>query len=187
MDGFAKRTEEKQQAILRAAFDLMTEKQSRFTISELAKRAHVSPVSIYNYFGSKDQVIVEILKQMTEEQMSWIEQAIESNAPFDALLVEILKRKIQTAVLFDETITAMIQQDPNWEHLATRGYTAFAQLIEYGKAQGSIDSTLSTSSYLRYVQFMQQAILSDPQFSIEDMKETMEVYFHFFLNGVMKR
>ncbi|WP_026826067.1 TetR/AcrR family transcriptional regulator [Exiguobacterium marinum] len=187
MDGFAKRTEEKRQAILSAAFDLMTEKQSRFTVSELAKKAHVSPVSIYNYFGSKEQVIIEVLKQMTEEQMSWIDQKIESNAPFDAILVDILKRKIKTAVLFDETITKTMQQDPNWEQLATRGYTAFARLIEYGKQQGSIDVTLSTTSYLRYVQLMQQAILSDPHFSIGDMKETMEDYFHFFLNGVIKR
>lgn len=187
MDGFAKRTEEKRQAILRAAYDLMTEKQSRFTVSELAKQAQVSPVSIYNYFGSKEQVIIEVLQQMTEEQMSWIDEQIESNAPFETLLVDILKRKIKTAVLFDKTITTMIQQDPNWEQLASRGYASFARLIEYGKQKGTIDATLSTTSYLHYVQLMQQAILSDPHFSIGDMKETMEDYFHFFLNGVIKR
>ena len=187
MDGFAKRTEEKRQAILSAAYDLMTEKQSRFTVSELAKQAHVSPVSIYNYFGSKEQVMVEVLNQMTEEQMNWIDAQLESNAPFETLLVDILKRKIKTAVLFDETVTTMIQQDPNWEQLASRGYASFARLIEYGKQQGAIDATLSTTSYLRYVQLMQQAILSDPHFSIGDMKETMEDYFHFFLNGIIKR
>ncbi|WP_215141325.1 TetR/AcrR family transcriptional regulator [Exiguobacterium qingdaonense] len=187
MNGFTKRTNEKRQAILRAASDLMARKQSRFTVNELAKQATVSPVSIYNYFGSKEQVIIEVLQLMTEEQMSWIDRAIESNAPFDSLLVDILKRKIKMAVLFDETVTAMIQQDPSWEQLSARGYDSFARLIEYGKQQGRIDATLSTASYLHYVQLIQQAILSDPHFSVGDLKETMEDYFHFFLNGIIKR
>lgn len=187
MDGFAKRTEEKQEAILRAAYELMLEKQSRFTISELAKRGSVSPVSIYNYYGSKEQVIVAVLSRMTEDQVTWIEEKIDQHIPFDMLLVDILTRKIETAALFDQTITNMIQADANWESLSAKGYAAFSHLIEYGKQEGAIDSALSTESYLRYVQLMQQAILSDPNFSGGDMKESMQDYFHFFLNGIMRR
>ncbi|WP_214826305.1 TetR/AcrR family transcriptional regulator [Exiguobacterium algae] len=187
MDGFTKRTEEKQQAILHAAYELMLEKQSRFTISELARKASVSPVSIYNYYGSKEQVILSVISRMTEEQMNWIDEQIQSRVAFEHLIVNILTRKIETAALFDEVITKMIQTDPHWEQLATKGYTAFAHLIEYGKEQGAIDANLSTESYLRYVQLMQQAIMSDPSFSVSDMKVTMKDYFHFFLNGIMRR
>ncbi|MFN3366173.1 MAG: TetR/AcrR family transcriptional regulator [Exiguobacterium mexicanum] len=187
MDGFTKRTETKRRAILDAAFRLMNEKQSRFTVSELARAASVSPVSIYNYFGSKEQVIVAVLTEMTEEQMGWIESQIADHVPFDQLLIEILSRKIETAGLFDETITTMIQADASWQQLAGRGYAAFRQLIEYGKTSGAIDPELSTDSYLRYVQLVQQAILSDPSFPSGDMSSLMQDYFHFFLNGIMSR
>ncbi|KGI85329.1 TetR/AcrR family transcriptional regulator [Exiguobacterium sp. s5] len=187
MDGFTKRTETKRRAILDAAFRLMNEKQSRFTVSELARAASVSPVSIYNYFGSKEQVIVAVLTEMTEEQMGWIESQIADTVPFDQLLIEILSRKIETAGLFDETITSMIQADASWQQLAGRGYAAFRQLIEYGKTSGAIDPELSTDSYLRYVQLVQQAILSDPSLSTSPMTDSMQDYFRFFLHGIIRK
>lgn len=51
---------------------------------------------------------------------------------------------------------------------------------------GAIDSNISTDAYLRYVQLMQQAILSDPELSMTQMTETMHEYFHFFLHGILK-
>jgi AcrR family transcriptional regulator len=187
MDGFTKRTETKRRAILDAAVRLMAVKQSRFTVSELARAASVSPVSIYNYFGSKEQVIIAVLTEMTEEQMGWIESQIADHVPFDQLLIEILSRKIETAGLFDETITTMIQADASWQQLAGRGYAAFRQLIEYGKTSGAIDPELSTDSYLRYVQLVQQAILSDPSLSTSPMTDSMQDYFRFFLHGIIRK
>lgn len=186
MDGFTKRTEEKREAILTAAKTLMQQKQSRFTINELARAASVSPVSIYNYFGSKEQVILHVLTRLTEREMDWIEHEIERDAPFDTLLLDILKRKIESAVLFDDAVLATVTSDPTWHELAARGYAAFRQLIEYGKMSGAIDSNISTDAYLRYVQLMQQAILSDPELSMTQMTETMHEYFHFFLHGILK-
>ncbi|MCT4782082.1 MULTISPECIES: TetR/AcrR family transcriptional regulator [Exiguobacterium] len=187
MDGFIKRTEEKREAILLAAHTLMRQKQSRFTISELARAASVSPVSIYNYFGSKEQVILLVLTRLTESEMGWIERQIERHVPFDVLLIDILKRKIDTAILFDDTVLATVTSDPSWHELAARGYAAFRQLIEYGKTSGAIEATVSTDAYLRYVQLMQQAILSDPALSTAHMTETMNEYYHFFLHGIMKK
>lgn len=186
VDGFTKRTETKQRAILDAAKSLMREKQSRFTITELARSASVSPVSIYNYFGSKEQVVLHVLSRLTEEEMGWIDQRIEQYIPFEELLIEILKRKIDSAVLFDDTVLSIVTADPSWQQLAARGYAAFRSLIEYGKTTGAIDPTVSTDAYLRYVRLMQQAILSDPELSTNQMTDSMQEYFHFFLHGIMR-
>lgn len=91
----------------------MQQKQSRFTINELARAASVSPVSIYNYFGSKEQVILLVLTRLTEREMDWIEHEIERDAPFDTLLLDILKRKIESAVLFDDAVLATVTSDPS--------------------------------------------------------------------------
>lgn len=187
MDGFLKRTTEKRQSIIEAALKLMSEKQSRFTISELARTAHVSPVSIYNYFGSKEQVVVAAITQLTDEQLLSIESQIQTNEPFERMIIHILEQKVQSAVLFDETITQMIQKDESFQPLIQKGYIVFEHLIEYGKKTGAIDPSLSTESYLRYVHLMQQAILSDPDFTTQNMKDSMQDYFYFFLNGIMRR
>lgn len=73
----------------------------------------------------------------------------------------------------------MNQADASWQQLAGRGYAAFRQLIEYGKTSGAIDPELSTDTYLRYVQLVQQAILSDPSLSTSSMTESMQDYFRF--------
>ncbi len=187
MDGFTKRTEEKRRAILEAARTLMTKEQSRFTINELARAASVSPVSIYNYFGSKEQVILHVLTHLTEQEMNWIEQRIEEQIPFEQLLIDILRRKIESAGMFDDTVLTIVTTDPSWQQLAARGYAAFRNLIEYGKMTGAVDPDTSTDAYLRYVQLMQQAILSDPQLSTAQMTDTMREHFHFFLHGIMRK
>lgn len=54
MNGFAKRTQTKKQAILEATTKILLEKgYSYLKIEDVAKKANVSQVTIYNYFGSK--------------------------------------------------------------------------------------------------------------------------------------
>ena len=55
MNQYQKTTEKKKQAIIQAALRLFKEKGFKETsIKSIAEAAEVSPVSIYNYFGSKD-------------------------------------------------------------------------------------------------------------------------------------
>ncbi|EPR27741.1 TetR/AcrR family transcriptional regulator [Geobacillus sp. WSUCF1] len=63
MNGFARRTEQKKQAIKQAVLELLQKIRDprEVTIQEIAKQAHVSPVTIYNYFGSKENLIRETL------------------------------------------------------------------------------------------------------------------------------
>ncbi|MDL5376063.1 hypothetical protein QR695_03455 [Exiguobacterium mexicanum] len=86
-----------------------------------------------------------------------------------------------------ETSESMNQADASWQQLAGRGYAAFRQLIEYGKTSGAIDPELSTDSYLRYVQLVQQAILSDPGLFTSPISESMQDYFRFFLHGIIRK
>src|SRR5690625_2379966 len=62
MDGFKKRTEQKKKDILDAALKLVIKYGiKKVSINEIAKDADVSQVTIYNYFGSKDQLIDEVI------------------------------------------------------------------------------------------------------------------------------
>ena len=58
MNQYQKTTEKKKQAIIQAALHLFKEKGFKETsIKSIAEVAEVSPVSIYNYFGSKDNLV----------------------------------------------------------------------------------------------------------------------------------
>ena len=58
MNQYQKTTEKKKQAIIQAALQLFKEKGFKETsIKSIAEVAEVSPVSIYNYFGGKDNLV----------------------------------------------------------------------------------------------------------------------------------
>src|SRR5690625_7655455 len=62
MDGFERRKKQKQTAILKASLKLfMKNGIKKVSIQMIAKEAGVSQVTIYNYFGSKDQLVDEVI------------------------------------------------------------------------------------------------------------------------------
>ena len=66
MDGFEKRREQKKKDILKAALSLFQQYGvQKVTISEIAKKANVSQVTIYNYFESKDNLLAMFLNIMS--------------------------------------------------------------------------------------------------------------------------
>ena len=68
MNKYQKTTEKKKQAIIQAALQLFKEKGFKDTsIKSIAEAAEVSPVSIYNYFGSKDNLVALCVNDLFEE------------------------------------------------------------------------------------------------------------------------
>lgn len=68
MNQYQKTTEKKKQAIIQAALQLFKEKGFKDTsIKSIAEVAEVSPVSIYNYFGGKDNLVALCVNDLFEE------------------------------------------------------------------------------------------------------------------------
>ena len=58
MDGFQRRREQKKESIRRAALDLFgVHGIKKVSVNDVARRAGVSPVTIYNYYGSKQGLV----------------------------------------------------------------------------------------------------------------------------------
>jgi AcrR family transcriptional regulator len=65
MDGFEKRCQNKKEAIM-ASLELFEKfGYNKVTVAEIAKRASVSQVSIYNFFESKENLKKELLNKQT--------------------------------------------------------------------------------------------------------------------------
>src|SRR5665811_191190 len=68
MDGFERRRQQKKDSILKAAKELYKQYgYKKASVAEIAKRASVSQVSIYNFFGSKENLKQELLKKLVND------------------------------------------------------------------------------------------------------------------------
>ena len=114
MKGFERRKEQKRESILRAALELF---QSfgfkRVSISEIARRAGVSPVTIYNHFGNKQGLIRDTVKSLSQNALENYRTIIRSEKPFNEKLEAIVLNKSEIASQFQgELLQSIIQNDP---------------------------------------------------------------------------
>ena len=155
MNQYQKTTEKKKQAIIQAALRLFKEKGFKETsIKSIAEAAEVSPVSIYNYFGSKDNLVALCVNDLFEEITQQAEDILNSNLDFKTKLDQALdlcqeKMSQQISDYFqDKTV-----RDSAFSSLLTKAITAkkrdiYSTYINLGKEEGLIARDLSTELIL---------------------------------------
>ncbi len=107
LDGFEKRRNDKKKAIMQAALELFDQYGfDKVAVTEIAAKAHVSKVSIYNFFESKDNLRRIIIKNMLDESIEKIRTLIEKGGSFIDKIEEYIQirtwylQQIWHAVLF---------------------------------------------------------------------------------------
>ncbi len=92
MNGFEKRRNDKKKAILQTALELFDQYGfDKVTVSEIATKAHVSKVSIYNFFESKDNLRRVIVKGILDESIARVQKLIEKEGDFVEKIEEFLQ------------------------------------------------------------------------------------------------
>lgn len=155
MNQYQKTTEKKKQAIVQAALRLFKDKGFKETsIKSIAEAAEVSPVSIYNYFGSKDNLVALCVNDLFEEITQQAEDILNSDLDFKtkldhafALCQEQMSQQI-SAYFQDKMV-----EDSVFSTLLTRAITAkkrdiYRAYIHLGKEEGLIAKDLSTELVL---------------------------------------
>lgn len=155
MNQYQKTTEKKKQAIIQAALQLFKEKGFKETsIKSIAEVAEVSPVSIYNYFGSKDNLVALCVNDLFEEVTQQAEDILNSNLDFKTKLdhaFALCQKKMsqQISSYFQDKIV----EDSVFSTLLTKAITVkkrdiYRAYIELGKEEGAIAEDLSTELIL---------------------------------------
>lgn len=155
MNQYQKTTEKKKQAIIQAALQLFKEKGFKDTsIKSIAEAAEVSPVSIYNYFGSKDNLVALCVNDLFEEVTQQAEDILNSDLDFKtkldhafALCQEKMSQKIS------EYFQDKLVKEPTFSTLLAKAITVkkrdiYRAYIELGKEEGLIAKDLSTELVL---------------------------------------
>ena len=155
MNQYQKTTKKKKQAIIQAALQLFKEKGFKDTsIKAIAKVAEVSPVSIYNYFGGKDNLVALCVNDLFEEVTQQAEDILNSNLDFKTKLNQafsLCQEKMSRQI--SEYFQDKLVKEPTFSTLLAKAITVkkrdiYRAYIKLGKEEGAIAEDLSTDLIL---------------------------------------
>lgn len=191
MDGFEKRREQKKKDIVKAALALFKEFGiQKVSILEIAKKANVSQVTIYNYFESKDNLVRFVFKFYVDQIWEEQKKLLKSDLPFNEKVKKIMFEKGLAATQISEKFF----QDFMKDYASGQSYVEevymkealplFITLFDEGKQQGYIDSTISNESILLYLQMFQEYLQrEDIAKTILPMTEELTKLFFYGIAG----
>ena len=189
MNQYQKTTKKKKQAIIQAALQLFKEKGFKDTsIKAIAKVAEVSPVSIYNYFGSKDNLVALCVNDLFEEVTQQAEDILNSNLDFKTKLNQAFslcqeKMSRQISDYFQDKMV----KDPALSSLLTKAITAkkrdiYRAYIELGKKEGLIAEDLSTELVLNVMDALNG--MGNQLADSDNLETEVEQIHSIFLYGI---
>ena len=189
MNQYQKTTEKKKQAIIQAALHLFKEKGFKETsIKSIAEVARVSPVSIYNYFGSKDNLVALSVNDLFGEITQQAEDILNSNLDFYTKLNQAFslcqeKMSQQISDYFQDKMV----RDPAFSSLLTKAITAkkrdiYRAYIKVGKEEGLIAADLSTELILNVMDALNS--VGNQLVHSDNLEAEVEQIHQIFLYGI---
>ena len=190
MNQYQKTTEKKKQAIIQAALRLFKDKGFKETsIKSIAEAAEVSPVSIYNYFGSKDNLVALCVNDLFEEVTQQAEDILNSDLDFKTKLDHAFalcqeKMSQQISDYFQDKMV----EDSVFSTLLTKAITAkkrdiYRAYIELGKEEGAIAEDLSTELILNVMDALNG--MGNQLAHSDNLETEVEQIHQIFLYGIL--
>lgn len=163
MNGYQLRTVKKKEQIMKATFDLIRKYGAEKTsIVEISKHARVSPVSIYNYFGSKEELIRMTFIDYMSNIMNEYEKLLDKPIPFQEKLELLLGGRMNSMDQINSDFIQISNEPSVQEYIEAfykeRTIPFFVKLIEQGKQEGCIDPEISIEAALFYIQVFKEAL-----------------------------
>ncbi|MTI94437.1 MAG: TetR/AcrR family transcriptional regulator [Firmicutes bacterium] len=183
MDGFERRKEQKKRNIRKAAFDLFSQYGvQRVSISEIAKKANVSQVTIYNYFGNKSELVKYVVKEYMNDIAKDFEPFLNSDLPFPEKLEKIIfNKKTAGQLMGDKGFFEVVSvQEPDIqeyleEYARTKALPMMLELVEQGRKEGYVNPDISTDAILYYIQMFRDATSNPDLFRDENQKMLLDL------------
>ena len=195
MDGFEKRKEQKKEIIRRAALELFQSLGfQKVSINDIATRAGVSPVTIYNHFGSKEDLTRDVLKWYCMVLLERYRGIMESDRPFAEKLEEIIFDKSKVVNQFQgELLEKFSLNDVDMQAFLQDLYInhqlpLVKKFLDEAVRHGNIDRKYSLEAIMIYFEIIRRGFFSMPEISEQSaknpelMKEIIEICT-YGLNG----
>lgn len=193
LDGFEKRRQKKKESIRRAAFELFSVYGvQKVTIAEIAKKANVSQVTIYNYFGSKDELLKDVVVDLMERKWREYKELLAGDLPFQKKIEAIIFDKRETAKNINQDFLKSIYlNNPEIreyleEFYEKKSIPMVLEIIEQGKKEGYINRDISMEAILFYMNIFKEAVSNSDFFSNHNRDIQLDLNNLFFYGLVGK-
>lgn len=169
MNGFEKRRQEKKEAILFAAKELFKlYGYNKVSIAEIAKKASVSQVSIYNFFESKENLKNQLLKTLWEDYYQTIMSILNSTETIQKKIesffytVAVYSKNYSTNFIAESLRSQLELEENTTEMQLGKIKQAVASLIEQGKREGVIKDTITTTAMMNLIDMFRFYMIHNP-------------------------
>lgn len=195
--GSERRTEGKKEGIRRAALRLFQLRGfKRVTIREIAREADVSQVTIYNYFGSKEDLIRDVVRNLVVNVMEEYRVLMSDELPFPEKLEGIVLGKTRLVGQYGGELLekTWVTNDPEMQEFIRTTYEReimpiIVGFFDEGRRRGYVNPGLSPEAILTYTEIFRNGLMAKPQLLAGSEKpaslvrELMMLYFY----GLMGR
>lgn len=164
MNGFEKRSAEKKAHILDVTFQLLNTPQgvNNVTTEKVADLAQVSKATIFKYFGTKEQLILEVFKKFLNEIGESAREIFSKNLSFEATFHALTESKIVHLQKVDQQfyldLMAYYSQKNSGELSKLmqlynqQSLDLMLELFHRGKKEGKVDLKYSDEFLILYFQ-----------------------------------
>ena len=167
MNGFERRKEQKKENIIRAALELFIQYGfKKVSVNDIAVKANVSPVTIYNHYGNKDSLVFEVIRYQLRSMIESYKKIIYGDATFPEKIQEIVFNKVEFASQFSGELAPTVLRNgsvymqPIYEEFEQEAMEITLDLFEEGKKEGFIGKDISTQTLMIYFDILKSGISS---------------------------
>ncbi len=174
MNGFERRKEQKKEKIRRAALELFgTYGFKKVSVNDIANKAGVSPVTIYNHFHSKDDLIRDVVKTQVGDMLKKYHEIIYGEGAFPGKLGAIVFDKSKVAGQFHgELIQTLFQEEPGMQQYVESLWQGDVvkmtlDLFEQGRQEGYVNTEISQNVLIMYLKIISDGFAANPELTAE--------------------
>ncbi|MGI6633452.1 MAG: TetR/AcrR family transcriptional regulator [Bacillota bacterium] len=194
LDGFEKRRNDKKKAIIQAALELFDLYGfDKVTVTEIADKAHVSKVSIYNFFGSKNNLRRIIIKDMLDQSIARIRTLTEKEGSFVNKIEEYIQIRTwyyekHSLRLFFEAVESDPEIRQYLDDYNAANKQLLLRLIQDGKRAGVISQDASDAAIDIYIDMIQTYLVHNREIRdrIERNPELVRQINMLFIDGLIR-
>ncbi|MCI0768299.1 TetR/AcrR family transcriptional regulator [Bacillus sp. TL12] len=190
MNGFERRKQNNIEQIYSSSFELFSKYGfQKVSVNEIAQNANVSPATIYNYFGTKEQLYADMLINWMDKQLEQYEKILNSACSFpektkkimllEAKNLQILSDKFQKSP-FSE-VSGLMQRLESYNEQKVMQF--FMKFVTIGKQEGYIHRDQTEDITMLYFTMYKNELgrhweASNQERITRNMDQLMELFFY---------
>lgn len=165
MDGFERRKQKKLAQIYTAAIELFFKYGfQKISVNEIAQQAKVSPATIYNYFGTKEQLYADSLFYWMDKQLQHYESILNAELTFVEKTKQIMLLEAENLKKLTNELPQLSSQEQDdmlksMDDYAEQKLTDFfKKYVALGRKEGYISKSQSAVVIMRYFMLFQREL-----------------------------